>query len=326
MRAVVYSANGPAREVLRLTDLPDPIPGPGEVRVRVTFSGINPSDVKTRLGLRAKMAYPLVVPHCDGSGVIDAVGGGVPASRVGERVWMWNAQWGRAFGTAAEAIVLPTAQAVRLPDNVDMASGACLGVPVLTAYRAVTMDGGVADKDVLVAGGAGAVGHYAVQLARIKGARRVIATVSGPEKEALAREAGADDIVNYKTEDVVTRVRALTEGRGVHRIIEVDLSANIAPDLQMLAPEGDIVPYGSGDPQIAVPFLPSILKNVRYRFFIVYNLLARDRDLAIADLTALMDAGRLQHNVAVRLPLSAVVEAHELVEQGRAPGQVVLEV
>jgi NADPH2:quinone reductase len=326
MRAAVYSVNGPARDVLSIVDVPTPSPGPGEVRVKLVFSGVNPSDVKTRLGLRAKLAFPQIVPHSDGAGVIDAVGEGVRQSRIGERVWTWNAQWGRAFGTAAEFVVLPSAQAVKLPDKVDLASGACLGIPALTAYHAVTMDGGVKDKVVLVAGGAGGVGHYAVQFARIKGADRVIATVSGPEKAALAREAGADETINYKTEDLVARVHALTNGRGVDRIVEVDLAANVTADLDLVAHEGDIVPYGSGAPQIPIPFLPSILKNVRFRFFIVYNLTEADRMTAIADVTRLMENERLMHNVATRFPLSSIAQAHEAVEQGAAMGNVILEI
>ncbi len=326
MRAAAYSLNGPARDVLDIMELPTPSPGPGEVRVRVAFSGVNPSDVKTRLGLRAKLTFPLIVPHSDGSGVIDAVGDGVSASRIAERVWTWNAQWGRAFGTAAEFVVLPQAQAVALPSSVDLASAACLGVPALTAYHAVTMDGGVAGKTVLVAGGAGSVGHYAVQLARLKGAQRVIATVSGPEKAALATQAGADSVINYKDDDVVARVMALTSGRGVDRIVEVDLAANITADLDLVAADGDVVPYGSGAAQIPIPFFPAILKNVRFRFFIVYNLPAEARVAAVADLTALMAEGRLTHNVAARFPLTAIVQAHEAVEQGRTPGNVVLEI
>ncbi|MEQ1759946.1 MAG: NADPH:quinone reductase [Vicinamibacterales bacterium] len=326
MRAAMYSVNGAAKDVLTLVDLPTPSPGTGEVRVKVACSGVNPSDVKTRLGLRLKMGFPQVVPHSDGAGVIDAVGDGVNPSRVGDRVWIWNAQWGRPFGTAAEFVVLPSAQAVTLPQGVDFASGACLGIPALTAFHAVTMDGGVRDKVVLVAGGAGSVGHYAVQFARLKGARRIIASVSSPEKAALAQQAGAHDVINYKTEDLVARVRQLTDGRGVDRIIEVDLAANIAADLDVVAVEGDIVTYGSGEPKIQIPFLPSILKNVRFRFFIVYNLSPLDRASAIADLTMLMTEGQLTHNVAARFPLSSIVQAHETVEQGTAIGNVVVEV
>lgn len=325
MRAAVYSRNGAAKDVLSLADLPVPAPAAGEVRVKVAWSGVNPSDVKTRLGLRATLEFPQVIPHCDGAGIIDAVGAGVSDERRGERVWLWNAQWGRAFGTAAEYITLPEQQAVALPDNVDLASGACLGVPALTAYHAVTMDGGVEGKTVLVAGGAGAVGHYAVQLAKTLGAAQVIATVSGPEKAALAEAAGADVVINYKTEELVSRVRAETRNRGVDRIVEVDIAANMDADLQMLVSEGDIVPYGTGGP-VTVPFFPAISKGVRFRFFIVYNLNAHDRREAQKHLTMLMREGRLSHNVAVQLPLEDIVQAHEIVERGTAFGNVVLKV
>ncbi len=327
MRAAQYERPGPAAEVLSLVDLPDPSPGPDEVRVRLSWSGVNPSDVKSRASIRSKtLPFPRIVPHSDGAGVIDQVGEGVAASRVGERVWVWNAAWGRPDGTAAEYVVLPEAQAVRLPDNVDLAVGACLGIPALTAYHAVAIDGGVEGKTVLVAGGAGAVGHYAIQLAKLKGAKQILATVSGPEKAALALAAGADVVVNYRTEDLEAAVGQATGGVGVDRIIEVDFAANVTTDFAMVRPEGDIVVYGSGAPEIPVPFGPAIRKNVRLRFFIVYNLSPEDRARAVADLTALLEADRLTHNIAARLPLDRIAEAHELVESGRAVGNVVLEV
>ena len=326
MRAALYERTGPAAEVLSLVELPDPSPGPGEVRVRLSWSGVNPSDVKSRKGARTKtLPFPRIVPHSDGAGVIDQVGEGVAASRIGERVWVWNAAWGRPDGTAAEYVVLPEAQAVRLPAGVDLAVGACLGIPALTAWQAVAVDGGVEGKAVLVAGGAGAVGHYAIQLAKLKGAKQVLATVSGPEKAALALAAGADVVVNYRTEDLVTAVRDATGGAGVDRIIEVDFAANVSADFAMVRQEGDIVVYGSGAPEIPVPFAPAILKNVCLRFFIVYHLSPEDRAGAVADLTALLEADRLTHNLAARLPLDRIAEAHELVESGRAVGNVVLE-
>jgi NADPH2:quinone reductase len=325
MRAAIYERTGPAAEVLSLVDLPDPSPGPSEVRVKLSWSGVNPSDVKSRLGARTKtLPFPRIVPHSDGAGVIDEVGEGVAASRVGERVWVWNAAWGRPNGTAAEYVVLPEAQAVRLPDGVDLAVGACLGIPALTAWQAVAVDGGVEGKTVLVAGGAGAVGHYAIQFAKLQGARQVLATVSGPEKAALALEAGADLVINYRSDDLVTAVRDATGG--VDRIVEVDFAANVAADFAMVRPEGDLVVYGSGAPEISVPFVPAILKNVRLRFFIVYHLSPEDRARAVAGLTDLLAADRLLHNIAARLPLDRIAEAHELVEHGRALGNVVLEV
>ena len=179
MRAAWYEANGTARDVLRIGEIPDPEPGPGEVRVRLRASGVNPSDVKTRGGSRP-MSGPRIIPHSDGAGTIDAVGPGIPQSRIGERVWIWNGQWKRPFGTAADMIALPAEQAVKLPEGTGFAEGACLGIPALTAYRALATDGGVSGASVLVAGGAGAVGHYAVQMAKLMGAREVGATVCSP--------------------------------------------------------------------------------------------------------------------------------------------------
>jgi NADPH2:quinone reductase len=327
MKAACYEKTGPAADVLRLVDLPDPEPGPGEVRVRLQWSGVNPSDVKSRAGLRSKaMPFPRVVPHSDGAGVIDRVGPGVPASRVGEPVWVWNAAFGRPDGTAAQYVALPSRQAVRLPEGVPPEAGACFGIPALTALHAVQGWGGVEGRTVLVAGGAGAVGHYAVQFARRLGARRVIATVSSDAKAALAREAGAHEIIDYKREDVAARVRELTDGRGVERVIEVDAAANGRLDAELLAPGGELVVYGSGAPEFALPFFPMISRNATVRCFIVYLLADADRASAEATLARQLAQGGLQHNIAERLPLSQIVRAHELVESGRVTGNVVLAV
>jgi len=327
MRAAFYERTGPAREVLQLADVATPEPKPGEVRVRLSTSGVNPSDVKSRAGLRSKeLAFPRIVPHSDGAGTIDRVGDGVPAARVGERVWVWNAAWKRAFGTAAQYVVLPAAQAVTLPASVPFDVGACLGIPALTALHAVRMDGGVEGKSVLVTGGAGAVGHYAVQMAKLCGASRVLASVSSDEKAMAALQVGADAVIDYRSEDVASRVRGLTGGQGVDRVIEVDFAANVNASLAVLRPEGDIVVYGSSRPEIAVPFFPAIVNNVRLRFFIVYNLAPADRAAAVELLTGWLRSGSLQHAVAVRLPLDSIAEAHELVEAGRAVGNVVLQV
>ena len=326
MQAAFYERPGAAHDVLQIDELPTPAPGPGEVRVRLAWSGVNPSDVKSRAGARAKsLPFPRIIPHSDGAGVIDQVGADVPATRIGQRVWVWNAAWMRPFGTAAQYIVLPSEQAVPLPQNTDLAVGACLGIPALTAYRAVTVDGGVPGKNVLVAGGAGAVGHYAIQLAKLKGARQVIATVSGPEKADVARAAGADIVLNYKTEDLPSMVQEATEGLGVDRIVEVDFAANVNMDIALLQPDGEVIVYGSGAPEIPVPFSAAIRKGVHLYFFIVYNLNKIIRDHAITDLTTLLEENRLQHNIAVRLPLARIADAHEMVEQGRVIGNVVLD-
>jgi NADPH2:quinone reductase len=327
MLAAFYTRTGPARDVLAVDEIETPAAGPGEVRVRLACSGVNPSDVKTRGGVRSRdLPFPRIVPHSDGAGVIDAVGAGVPAQRIGERVWVWNAAWGRPMGTAAQYVVLPAAQAVPLPAGTEFDAGACLGIPALTAFHALHCNGGVAGRTVLVAGGAGAVGHYAVQFAKLGGAARVIATVSSDEKAALARSAGADVTINYRTEDVAQRCLELTAGAGVDRIIELDLAANLQVDLATVRRDGEITVYGSGAPEIAVPFFASILKNVRYQFFIVYNLSAEDRARALAGLSDLLARGRVRHNVAARLPLASIAEAHELVESGRATGNVVIDV
>ena len=325
MQAAFYERTGPAGEVLQLSELPDPVPGPGEVRVRLRWSGVNPSDVKSRAGLRSSaMAFARIVPHSDGMGVIDAVGSGVASDRIGQRVWVWNAAWGRAFGTAAQYVVLPQRQAVALPAGVSDEAGACLGIPALTALHAVIANGGVAGRRVLVAGGAGAVGHYAIQFARLLGARQVVATVSSPQKAELASAAGADTVIDYRRDNVVEQVRLATEGRGIDRIVEVDIAANAALNLDLIRPGGDCVVYGSCAPQFGLPFFPLIVKNVTLVFFIVYNLDELQRQRAVAQLSSLLEQGVLVHNIAERMPLAHIAQAHELVEQGGAAGNVVL--
>ncbi|HJW50725.1 MAG TPA: NADPH:quinone reductase [Burkholderiaceae bacterium] len=327
MKAAYYERTGPARDVLVVGDLPDPEPGPGEVRVRLRWSGVNPSDVKSRAGLRGgPLPFPRIVPHSDGAGVIDRIGDGVHRSRLNQRVWVWNAAWGRPNGTAAEYVVLPSRQAVALPDAVELDAGACLGIPALTALHAVQAHGGVLGRSVLVAGGAGAVGHYALQFARLLGARQVLTTVSGAEKAEIARQAGADVAIDYRTEDLVARVRWLTQGLGVDRVIEVDIAANGALDAELLKAGGEAVVYGSGAREFALPFFPLILRNLTLHFFIVYSLSDGDRERAEAILNGLLDAGQLQHNIGARRTLTEIAQAHEDVESGRVIGNVVISV
>ena len=250
----------------------------------------------------------------------------MPANRLGEAVWVWNAAWGRPFGTATQWVALPADQAVALPAQVSLEVGACLGIPALTAYHAVAVNGGVAGKRVLIAGGAGAVGHYALQCARQMGASQIITTVSSAEKAAVASAAGADLVVNYKSENVTDRIRQATAGQGVDRIIEVDIAANMLTDLAVTTPTGEIIVYGSGQPNVSIPFYPAILNNVTLHFFMVYRLSPADRMRAIAALTAMLAANTLQHQIAARLPLERIAEAHELVETGQANGNVILDV
>ena len=323
MRVAWYDRTGPAHEVLQLGDWPDPEPGPGEVRVRVAVSGANPSDWKTRSGVRPLM-FPRVIPHSDGAGTIDRVGPGVPAERIGERVWLWNGQWKRPHGTAAEYIALPSEQAVRLPDAVSFDAGASLGIPALTAYRAVTIDGPVAGQTVLVTGGAGAGGLYAVQFARALGAARVLATVSTPEKAKLALSAGAEAAIDYRTEPVAERVLALTGGRGVDRVVEVDLAADAPLLPKILAENGLCAVYGSDAQEIRMDFGPMLFRGIALRFFLVYALAAGPRRQAIADITRWMEEGRIAHPPVRHFPLSAIAEAHEAMEKGAIIGKALL--
>lgn len=326
MLAAYYEQTGPAREVLQVGDLPEPVAGPGEVRVRLRWSGVNPSDVKSRAGLRnAVMPFARVVPHSDGMGVVDAVGASVDPQRVGQRVWVWNAAWGRAHGTAAQYVVLPRQMAVPLPDTTSDEAGACLGIPAMTALHALLARGGVAGQRVLVAGGAGAVGHYALQFCRLLGARQVLATVSSTEKAAIAQQAGADVAINYRTESVKERVREATQGHGIDRIIEVDIAANAALDLELLRPGGDLMVYGSGKPGFELPFFPLIVNNLSFGFFIVYNLSTADRQQAQSTLHGWLARGQLSHAIAQRVPLAQIAQAHEAVEQARVPGNVVVQ-
>jgi len=325
MRAAWYSRNGAARDVLVIGDLHTPTPGPGEVRVRLATSGVNPSDVKSRQG--RPLPGDLIVPHSDGAGVVDAVGPGVDMRRIGERVWIWNAQWQRAMGTAAEFIALPQDQAVPLPAGIDFAAAACLGIPAMTAFHAVSLLGDLAGRTVLVIGASSAVGHYAAQLAVLGGAR-VIGTVGSAEKAAHARAAGADAVIDYKREPVAPRVKELTGGRGVDAIVDMDFSttARLLGE-SVLAPHGALVSYGSNVyVDIPVPFRSLLFSSARLHFFLVYDLQPQERRAAIEGLSALLAAGRLQHTVAGRWRLDDIAAAHEAVEQGKLIGNAVIEI
>jgi NADPH2:quinone reductase len=324
MRATWYEKNGAAADVLNAGEMETPRPGPGEVRVRLATSGVNPSDVKSRAGTARKIAFPRVIPHSDGAGEIDLVGEGVPSSRAGERVWTWNGQWKRPFGTAAEYVVLPSAQAVALPAQIDFAAGACLGIPALTAWHALALADAHAGTTLLVAGGAGAVAHYAIQFAKARGAR-VITTVSSPHKAEVARAAGADQAIDYKREHVPARVAALTGKAGVDAVIELDLAANAHLIPGVLRPKGTVVVYGTGKPEAAIPAGFCLVNSIRLQFMLVYELTAEERARAVDDITAMLKANALIHNVAKTFRLGDIVAAHQLVESGTAVGNVVME-
>ncbi len=325
MRAAYYEKNGPARDVLELGDVETPRPGPGEVRVRLATSGVNPPDVKARSGTTRKIAYPRVIPHSDGAGEIDSVGTGISASRIGERVWTWNAQWDRPFGTAAEYVVLPSEQAVALPADTSFETGACLGIPAMTAYHAVAVSGAAPGATVLVAGGAGAVGHHVVQFAKAAGAT-VITTVSSPEKAKAALQAGADHVIDYKREDVGERVMALTGKKGVDAVIELDVAANAKLIPQIVAPRGMVVVYGTGAVTGEIPLMYCLRYAVTLKFIYVYELDPAERAAALGAIERALTAGRLITNIGKTLPLTDVVAAHEAVEAGKVLGNVVLKI
>jgi NADPH2:quinone reductase len=335
MRAIVYSeAGGP--EVLRLVERPVPEPGPGEVRVRVAVSGVNPTDWKARS--RGPLPFPEVVPDQDGAGAVDAVGEGVPESRVGERVWIWEAAWGRADGTAQEYVVLPARQAVRLPDDASFDLGASLGIPALTAHLCLTAGdrgarslgpGTLEGSTVLVAGGAGAVGHAAIQLARWSGAR-VISTVSGEEKGRLALAAGADQVVNYRQDGAAEAIRDLAPD-GIDLVVEVSPAVNAALLAAVLGPDGVVAVYATdGGNEVTVQAWPLMQRNVRYRFVLVYTVPSEEKNQAVVDVSSAVADGVLPVGEEAglplhRFPLERTGDAHDAVEAG-AVGKVLIDV
>jgi len=336
MRAVVYRAQG-GPEVLQLVDKELPTPGEGEVRVRVAVSGVNPTDWKSRQGGRGPLAFPELVPNQDGAGTIDAVGSGVNPDRVGQRVWLWEAAWQRADGTAQEYVVLPAVQAVALPDAASFDLGASLGIPALTAHRCLTchdkVDGLGPDSmgglTVLVAGGAGAVGNAAIQLARWAGAN-VITTVSSPSKAELARAAGAHTVVNYRTENVVERV-AQAALEGVDIVVEVAPVANAALNHTVIGRHGLVAVYATeSTPELALPVWTMMARNIRYQFVLVYTVTAAAKARAVADVSAAVADGALrvgpENGLPLhRYPLAETAAAHAAVESG-AVGKVLIDV
>lgn len=326
MRAAFYTEPGIASAVLQIGELPTPTAGPGEVRVKLASSGINPSDVKSRSGSvdRSKGA-PLIVPHSDGAGIIDQVGARVDAARLGERVWVYNGQWQRTLGTAAQFIALPAEQAQPLPANTSFRAGACLGIPALTAWLAVHHTGCGEGTAVLVQGGAGAVGHYAIQFAKLRGAI-VLATVSSARKAASASAAGADHVIDYRQEDVPGTVRRLTGGRGVDAVIEVDFSSNAAHDFGVLASHGTIVVYGASEDTATLALRQLRGLNARLQFMRIYDAQPAVRNQANAELYALLARGALQHQIAAAYPLEQVAAAHDAVGARDTLGNIVLDI
>ena len=327
MRAAWFDSFGSAKDVLQVSELETPVAGPGEVLVRLTTSGVNPSDVKKRAGSFPNLLDGgFVIPNSDGAGIIEAVGDGVDAGRVGERVWIYQAQYGRRFGTAAEYVAIDARRAPKLPDAASFEIGACLGIPAMTAHRCVFADGDVANQTILVTGGAGRVGHYAVQWASQAGAT-VIATASNDEDRETCLSAGAHQVVNHRSDDVVAEIMAVTDGELIDRIVDVEFGGNLPTSVEVLRIGGTIATYASTSvPEPTLPFFQMMYKDITIRCVIVYAMPESAKDHAIADIDAALSANALQHRIAHTLPLDRIVEGNELVEQGSIRGAVVLSI
>lgn len=327
MRAAWFDSFGSAKDVLQVSELETPVAGPGEVLVRLATSGVNPSDVKKRAGSFPNLLDDgFVIPNSDGAGIIEAVGDGVDTGRIGERVWIYQAQYGRRFGTAAEYVAIDTRRAPKLSDAASFEVGACLGIPVMTAHRCVFADGNVAGQTILVTGGAGRVGHYAVQWASRAGAT-VIATASNDEDRESCLSAGAHHVVNHRSDDVVAQILAVTHGELINRIVDVEFGGNLPTSVEVLRIGGTIATYASTNvPEPTLPFFQMMYKDITIRCVIVYAMPESAKDHAIADIDTALSANALQHRIAHTLPLDQVVRSNELVEQGNIRGAVVLSI
>lgn len=333
MKAAWYERQGAAHDVIQVGEQPEQPLGEYEVRVRLAYSGLNPSDLKRRVGMYGQPhAFPTIIPNSDGSGHISEVGSKVKGHAVGDRVWVFSAQWKRPFGTNAQEVVLPFGLVQPLPEKIGLADGACIGIPALTAHRALFSDGSLVGKTVLIQGGAGAVGHCAIQLACWGGAK-VITTVSSKEKAAHARKAGAHHIINYKEEDVAENILSLTGGLGVDRIVEVAFGENLPTTLKVLRPHGVIACYASDtQPTPVLPFYAFMMKNQTLRWVFMYELLAADMQEGLSDIFLWLD-GKKGHSHGLCTPyanidrifsLDETAKAHEYLESGLAIGNVVI--
>jgi NADPH2:quinone reductase len=322
MKAAWYEKQGPARDVLVVGEMPDPVPAAGEVRIRVAASGINPGDVKKRQDTFATgMAFPRIIPHSDGAGRVDQLGAGVSPEWVGRSVWCYGAQSYRPFGTAAEFAVVPVDKIALLPEKVSMEQGACLGIPGITAHRSVHVGGAVGGRTVMVQGAAGAVGLCAVALARQAGAR-VIGTVRSTLDQSTALKNGAHDVV-LSDKDLIARVRAIAP-EGLGHIVEVAFGANIEVDVELLKLGGSIASYATDNAAPPIPFWPMVFKNIRLFFLGSDDFPMEAKAQAARDLNTALEAGWSGFEIGERIPLAEIARAHELVEHPVRPGRIVI--
>jgi len=324
MRAAWYTQNGSAKDTLVVGEMDQPKVGHGEVLVKLKTSGVNPSDVKNRKN--RPLIAPKIIPHSDGAGVIEEVGVGVDPGRIGERVWIWNGQFGRAHGTACEYIALRENQAVKMPDDLDFASAACLGIPALTAFEAVRLCRDVKDQWVLVTGAGSSVGFYARQLLLLAGAI-FLGREGENERAALAQKIGVKHLIDYKKESIEEKILSITQGQGVSHVVDLDFSST--KDListQAVAHHAQIVCYGSNQIDFSMTFRTLLFKSIELKFFLVYDLTDSARKYDVAGLSQLMKEGKIEHCVAKRFKLEEVALAHEAVESGQWAGNVVVDV
>ena len=326
MQAAWYEAIGSAEDVLHVGEIDDPSPMEGEVLIEIKASGINPSDVKTRAGARGELQFPRIIPHSDGGGMIVEVGKGVSEDRIGERVWIWNGAFGRAYGTCAEQMALSSSQAVAMSEDVSFETAACLGIPASTAYYGVFSDGSVENQTILITGGAGAVGYLGIQLAKWSGAK-VISTVSGNDKATVAKAAGADLVVNYKTDDVIEAVNDFTKGHGVDRILEVEFGGNLSVSEHVIKNNGVIAAYGSvAEANPALPFYNLMFKGVKLNTYLIYIVPENDRVNINKGITSALSDNALTPIIAESCNLSEIINAHQSLEEGSVIGNVVINI
>ena len=320
MIAYWYENSGTPAEVITLGDMPKPEPGPGEVCVRIAMSAVNPTDCKRRKLGRELSKFPRIIPNNDGAGTIESIGDGVNTNRIGERVWLFGAQANRPFGTAAEFCVVPDAYACHLPDNQSFSSGSCLGVPAVTAHRALYADGDINGHTILISGGAGRVGRYAVQLAKASGAT-VISTAGSEEKCIHIRNLGADHVLNYYDDDLLARVLDITEGIGVDRMVDVAFGANIELAPKLIRPNGTLTSYSSdGMPRPQFPFLEFMYKNIGIQPFSIFGMPENAKIEAFSMISDLLNEGQISHLIGKEYAFSNMVDAHEVVENGKLFG------
>jgi len=325
MRAAWFESFGSAEDVLQVGERDAPTPGSGEVLVRVHASGVNPSDVKKRAGSFPNLLDGgFVIPNSDGAGVIEAVGDGVDTNRVGERVWIYQAQFARRFGTAAEYLAIDSSRAPLLPDSASFEVGACLGIPVMTAHRAVFADGDVAGQTILITGGAGRVGHYAIQWAARAGAI-VVATASNDADRETCIAAGAQHVVNHRADKLVEQIMAATNNQPVDRVVDVEFGANLPITVEVLKVGGVIATYSStqiSEPKL--PFFQMMYKDLTLRTIIVYAMPESAKRSAISDIDKALSDNALQHRIAETMPLDQIEKANRIVEKGNIRGAVIL--